>query len=336
MNDIKVSIIVPVYNAGTYLRKCLDTLINQTLKEIEIIIVLDCPTDGSEKIAEEYKTRDERVILIKNKKNLHIGNSRNEGIKIAKGKYIGFSDHDDFSSLNMYEVLYNKAEKENLDLVCSPYIKIINNHQIKLKHYPEIAPEQLPSIILNYAIGISSNTDEYKPLFSYSVIWNKLFKSEIIKKNNIQFIDTQKYNSEDVAFLMEFAIYCKRASITNEDLYFHAIHENNTGASISYRSYEKTIAFIRYMYTFLIQHSLIENNLIRKRFNNSVELYSMMSLQAEFKNSRSILHIWGIINKMKKESIIQRAFKETPLCVFSHPTKSKIFFFKILRLLITF
>lgn len=81
----KVSIIVPIYNAGKFLEKCLDTLIYQTLKDIEIILVLDCPTDGSDRIAREYAEKDPRIKLIFNKHNLNTGLSRNEGLKIAQG-----------------------------------------------------------------------------------------------------------------------------------------------------------------------------------------------------------------------------------------------------------
>ena len=77
----KVSIIVPIYNAGKFLEKCLDTLVNQTLKDIEIILVLDCPTDGSDRIAREYAEKDPRIRLIINEQNLNIGLSRNEGLK---------------------------------------------------------------------------------------------------------------------------------------------------------------------------------------------------------------------------------------------------------------
>ena len=97
----KISIIVPVYNAGNYLRHCLDTLVNQTLRDIEIILIIDCPTDGSDEICREYAANDNRIVIINNVRNLHIGNSRNEGLKIAQGKYIGFSDHYAYRTLKM-------------------------------------------------------------------------------------------------------------------------------------------------------------------------------------------------------------------------------------------
>ena len=114
-----VSIILPVYNAGEYLRPCLDTLINQTLRNIEIICVLDCPTDGSDKVVEEYAEKDHRIVVIRNEQNLHIGESRNAGIRAAKGEYIGFSDHDDPHELDMYEKLYIATEHESKKIIIS-------------------------------------------------------------------------------------------------------------------------------------------------------------------------------------------------------------------------
>ena len=85
----KVSIIIPVYNAGKYLVRCLDSLVNQTMTDIEIILILDKPTDGSDLVAEEYSHKDKRIKIIANEKNLHIGCSRNVGLKAAQGEYVG-------------------------------------------------------------------------------------------------------------------------------------------------------------------------------------------------------------------------------------------------------
>ena len=117
----KVSIIVPIYNAGEFLGRCLDSLIHQTLKDIEIILVLDVPTDGSDKVAEMYADQDNRIKLVYNESNLHIGFSRNAGLKIASGEYVGFADHDDYCETDMFEKLYKKAKKDNADVVVSNF-----------------------------------------------------------------------------------------------------------------------------------------------------------------------------------------------------------------------
>ena len=180
-----VSVIVPIHNAGKYLYKCLDSLVNQTLRDIEIIAVLDCPTDGSDKVVEKFAANDSRIKIVRNKANLHIGNSRNEGLKVARGKYIGFSDHDDYSDPRMYEVLYRKAEEENLDLVCSPYV--VHSHtKDGIKTYtlddcPKVQSEYLNRIIFETTIG---PVDRYSPkMFRYCTVWNKLFKSNLITEN---------------------------------------------------------------------------------------------------------------------------------------------------------
>ena len=133
----KVSIIVPIYNAGKFLEKCLDTLVNQTLKDIEIILVLDCPTDGSDRIAREYAEKDPRIRLIVNEQNLNIGLSRNEGLKIARGEYIGFSDHDDWRELDMYEKLYQKAREDQADIAISNFDSIYPDRIIPHPYYPD-------------------------------------------------------------------------------------------------------------------------------------------------------------------------------------------------------
>ena len=117
----KVSIIIPVYNAGGYLVRCLDSVVSQTLKDIEIILVLDNPTDGSDLVAEQYSQKDNRIKIIKNENNLHIGCSRNKGLEIAQGEYVGFADHDDYCQPEMFEMLYKNAVEFQADVVVSDY-----------------------------------------------------------------------------------------------------------------------------------------------------------------------------------------------------------------------
>ena len=120
---IKVSVIVPVYNTEKYLRRCLDSLVNQTLREIEIIIVNDASPDNSIEIMREYERKyKNKVVVIDLKVNVKQGGARNEGINIAKGEYIGFVDSDDWVDKEMYKELYNKAKENNADIVDSDYI----------------------------------------------------------------------------------------------------------------------------------------------------------------------------------------------------------------------
>ena len=138
MGTPKVSIIVPVYNAGSYFSKLLDSLTGQTLKEIEIILVLDCPTDGSDRVAEEYAARDGRIVLVRNRENLHVGFSRNEGLKIARGEYIGFCDHDDWVEPEMFEKMYHQGKETGAEVVVADYFNgaMKNGQEASPMNYP--------------------------------------------------------------------------------------------------------------------------------------------------------------------------------------------------------
>lgn len=112
---IKVSIIVPIYNVEKYLKRCLDSLVNQTLNDIEIICINDGSTDGSLEILNEYGRRDDRIVII-NQENSGLSATRNKGIDIAKGQFIGFVDSDDWVSKDYFEKLYNSAIQNEAEI----------------------------------------------------------------------------------------------------------------------------------------------------------------------------------------------------------------------------
>ena len=125
-----VSIIVPIYNVEPYLKKCIDSIINQTLTNIEIILVNDGSTDNCGKIIDEYAKKDNRIIAL-HKENGGQASARNMGLDIASGKYIGFVDSDDLIDKEMYKVLYDEAEKNIADLVICDFKKVNENYKIK-------------------------------------------------------------------------------------------------------------------------------------------------------------------------------------------------------------
>ena len=125
-----ISIVVPVYNVEKYLKRCLDSLVNQTYKNIEIILVNDGSTDSSLEICKGYAKKDSRVKII-SKKNEGLGYTRNEGINIAKGIYIAFIDSDDYVDENFYEKLYVSAKKYNSDMVYASFKSVDKNNKMR-------------------------------------------------------------------------------------------------------------------------------------------------------------------------------------------------------------
>ena len=203
---IKVSIIIPVYNAQKYLRRCLDSLINQTLKEIEIICINDGSTDNSLNILKEYEQNDSRIIII-NQENSGIGKARNSGIKIAKGEYIGFVDADDWVDKDYYEKLYNAAKKYDSDIAAGDFYregKIFKTK--KLKHTAEEFITDKEKIFKKAVI----------PRYNY--VWNKIYRSSEVKK---YLFDNVRYY-EDILWLCKVLFYLK-GYVTVADTFYHYI-----------------------------------------------------------------------------------------------------------------
>jgi len=247
--SVKVSIILPVYNAGKYFQTCLNSLIEQTLKEIEIIVVLDKPTDGSDEIAKQFAQKDNRIKIIENETNLRTGLSRNRGMVCAIGEYIGFCDHDDFCMPEMFERLYNKAINDNLDICGCNYIRKIEieNKEIKCRSSDESDKNRGITEI------IRSNED------GVIYVWNHIYRAELIRKNKIIFVDTTKMISEDVIFSLQTHFFAKTAGNIDDYLYCHIWYPQSTGAGQSYFSTENTINYLEYLYFLMSEYNLLNH-----------------------------------------------------------------------------
>lgn len=260
---IKVSIIVPIHNAGSRLKECLETLVNQSLREIEIICILGCPTDGSEKIAEEFATNDKRVKLIYNKTNIHLAASRNKGIENAIGEFIGFSDHDDTRSLNMYEELYNSALANRVDIVFSnSYIKTNNNDSLTLVKYNDISKHGIISSLI-----IPMN-DARNPNYLSRCVWGSLYKNTFIKKYDIYFLDRRIYFEEDTLFNLMAFINAKSIYYSNNAYY--TWHQENNGVSKTIITHHENVDRQLYFISKIIE-LLIGKDLL-KLHKNELEL----------------------------------------------------------------
>ena len=211
----KVSIIVPVYNVEKYLKKCLDSLINQTLKEIEIIIVNDGSTDNSELIIKIYTENYPDKIKVINKENGGLSDARNYGIPYATGEYIAFLDSDDYVELDTYEKMYNKAKEDDSDLVECDFIW----------EYPDRKKVDTGKIYKNK-----------KEMLTYArvVAWNKLIKRSLIEEHKIEFPKGLRY--EDVEFFYKMVPYYNKVSFVKEPL----IHYIQRSSSISNTQNERT------------------------------------------------------------------------------------------------
>lgn len=205
---VDISIIVPIYNASKYLKKCLDSLVNQTKKELEFILINDGSTDDSESIIKSYN--DSRIKYFK-RSNHGIGKTRNFGISKSTGKYIMFLDSDDYLEVNACEVLYKKIDKEMLDLVVCDFYRVVNDSKIieKIASFKNTSLKDNPNLLLNVNLAP----------------WNKIYRSDLIKNNNIKFIEDLKY--EDAPFVVLSLLKSKKIGKVDKTLVYYTIHEKS-------------------------------------------------------------------------------------------------------------
>lgn len=223
----KVSVIVPVYNMEKYLKQCMDSLVNQTLDDIEIIAINDGSKDNSLEILKEYQKHYPDKLIIIDQENQGISVARNNGIDIATGKYIGFVDSDDYVKLDMFEQLYNKIRETNSDIVVCDYEEYHMDEE-KFKYIK--VTENIKSNNVYDDVSIINDID-YGPC-------NKLFKKELF--NNIKFPKNLKY--EDLNAILKVFLIASKISIVEESLYIYRINE--TGQTMTINKKVKDILII--------------------------------------------------------------------------------------------
>ena len=252
----KISVIIPIYNVEKYLRKCLDSIINQSFTDIEIICINDGSTDNCLQILKEYANKDNRIIII-SQENQGPGPARNRGLEIAKGEYISFIDPDDWVSLNFYESLYGEAKKFDCDIVKGRRVDVFTDKPVIKEVLPRVQRSKI----------ITSN------IFAFSWL-SCIYKSELIKKYNIIFPNTKCY--EDMAFLMAFLSVAEKYSISKQSIYNRFDRLNSLSTKV--RKFDKAIeAFEAKMSAFdFLQH----NNLTKKNYIKGMTFFARSFLCA--------------------------------------------------------
>ena len=250
MSQPKVSIIVPVYNVENYLERCINSLRNQSLADIEIILVDDSSTDSSLEICNRAAAEDSRIKVI-HKVNEGAGKARNAGLEVATGEYIGFVDSDDFVKEDMYETLCEKADKYCSDLVMSGVLFVDGNmfseageNVCKIyfdrdTHFE--TEESLKELRMGIVGAMPDDVDDSK--YGMGNVKN-LFKSEIIKENNIAYKSERDLFSEDALFMIDYISCIKKATGIPEAFYNYCRNGNSISKSYNKDRFEKGLVFV--------------------------------------------------------------------------------------------
>jgi len=266
----KVSVIIPVYNVEKYLKKCLDSVINHTLTDIEIICINDGSTDGSAEILQQYAQKDERVRII-NKANSGYGDSMNKGLDAAQGEYIGFVESDDYIKPDMYETLYKVAKDNDIEVLKSDFYSFVGDGELyhnKLdktdKYY-------------NRIIDIS---EDFTPFRFHMYTWSGIYNREFLNKHNIRHNTTPGASYQDNGFWFQTFIYSKRLYFYNKP--FYCYRRDNENSSVNN---EKKVYTMKYEYDFI--QGLLEKSpelyrkyigvCLQRRFSSYVVTYNRIA-----------------------------------------------------------
>lgn len=208
---IKVSVIIPVYNAEKYLRQCLGSVINQTLQEIEIICINDGSSDGSSLILEEYASSDSRIKLLHHK-NAGAGVARNRGLKIARGEYLSFLESDDFFDQNMLELAYKKAKDDDADIVVFRADLYWNDSDYFEPASWTLQKKRIPTSCPFAGTDIMGNP--FRAFIGWA--WDKLFRTAFVREKGYLFQVQRTTN--DILFVFSAITDAKRITVLDETL----------------------------------------------------------------------------------------------------------------------
>ena len=302
----KVSVVIPCYNAKKYLRECLDSVVNQTLKDIEIICVNDGSTDATLSIIQEYAARDSRIRII-DKPNSGYGDSMNQGFDIAEGDYLGIVESDDFVEPDMFERLYKVAVKNELDVCKAGFYQYSTVPEIR--NVPILTAVKLAGKRVFCPVTDFKSSHRQAEFFtSTAAIWAGIYRRDFIRENHIHFNPTPGASYQDVGFCFKVWAKAKRVQMLNCCLLHYRV--DNAASSVHSRGkvfciceeYEELDRFLR---SDPVLHGLLIPVMVYNKYNS----YNWNYERLVGKSQAAFLHrFYGEFRQHNEEGVLQRKF----------------------------
>jgi len=295
-NIPKISIISPVYNVEKFLDRCLNSLLNQTLSDIEIILINDASSDKSLEICKKYEQQDNRVTVLNFNEFKGVSAARNEGLKLVKGEFIGFVDSDDYIDLNFYEKLYYAAQEHNADMA---YASIIRRYPNKDKIRLKI--DELNVYTKDYDKFINAKAVEMPS------IWNKIYRKTYFDQANLNFVEGMYY--EDKLFVAKSLYYANKVVAVPDINYYYMVnpvsivrrYQNKQLVADKIRAKRETLDFIKSK-----NIKLPENYFTASKFKFCIGKLPLYELRASLNFETHLL--FGILPILKKRTFDNSVF----------------------------
>lgn len=334
MRQPQVSIIVPAYNVENYIERCLNSLVNQTFKDIEIITINDGSTDKSLELLNKYAKEDIRVSVI-DLGDEGVSYCRNLGVEKANGKYIMFVDSDDWIDSNMIEAMYKKAEENKLDLVMCSYIREFKDHSKEKRfNLPEeiiYKEDKVKNELLRKLVGpVKEELSNPEMLDSLGTVWGKLYRTDILKENKIKFVDLKEIGSaEDTLFNIFTFNYLSKVMFLNKPMY-HYWRDNPKSVTSQYnpKLKEQRKVFFKYISDFIKENNF--GQVFKEALNNRIctSVLGLGLIECSKNNKISRINKIKNIKKIINEEYIRNAYKNLELKYFSIHWRIFYFFIK--------
>lgn len=304
----KITIIVPVYNVERYLQQCIESLINQSYENLEIILVNDGSTDASGEICDKYSSVDNRVKVI-HKKNEGVSIARNTGLKEASGEYIAFVDGDDFLDKDIYFKLFQIINNSKYDLVMCRFYKSFSNRNNVIENEPlkegEYKKEEIFKKLILPMIGNSFKNTGKELIMG--AVWRCLYKKEIIEKNRIEFPIIKI--AEDMLFHLNYLGYCNCVYILEEALYFYRFNEMSATRKYITSLWETLQTQINMVRKILINFNLLNREIEERLESNTFYFISWcFTNECHPGNPKKYKQILEHINDIKKSDEFKKVF----------------------------
>lgn len=285
MNTPKVSVVIPCYNVEKYLRQCLDSVVNQTLRELEIICVNDGSKDSTLEILREYEAKDPRVKII-DKPNGGYGESMNRGFDMATGEYLGIIESDDYADPDMFEKLYACAKEHDLDVVKSGFYFYFSKPEERNTPSP-IASHVTSQRTFAPLTGFKSKMEMVDFFNIKPTIWSAIYRKDFIRSNHIRFNETPGASYQDASFNFKVWVCAKRVRLMQE-CFLH-YRQDNEASSINspgkvYCICDEYDEMERFLQSHPVERGVVEPVMVRIKYDSYNWNYERLAepLQAEF------------------------------------------------------
>lgn len=316
---VKFSVVLPIYNVEKYLNRCIDSVVNQTYKNLEIILVDDGSPDCCPELCDHWAEVDNRIKVI-HKKNAGLGEARNSGLNIATGDYIGFFDSDDYIDKKLFEEVYNVIVSEKPDLVEFGHCDVDQNGNVGNIFIPKTASvkfenEEVMSKFLPELICTDPKTGRASDLLMSA--WSCLYRRKLLESCDFHFVSERKYISEDVYSLMELMPNVHKVSIVKKAYYFYC--ENGQSLTHVYRPdrFDKLLIFQQQLEQ--LCSSSVYNDEVRYRIKRPFldNLLACMKSEVSCMKEVGIGRIYHSISRMCEDKLVQEIVRTVPEISFS-------------------